>query len=274
MSKYKPSSRYYEKVYSQIPILKEIQENCIMEGYFIANTGEIYRQWENNLYRYIGEFSTSAKGIKFINLPIKNARNRHTTRLQVDRLVLKYFNKGYVKCRHIKYIDGDYSNCALSNLKWKCGFNGDIDKEYIINIIPLLQDADEKLVAQYLLTRDERFVLNIIRNHKGLLYLILKDYRKTFYYKEILTDLVVKFLRVLDEGRYKPQIRGNVSLYLKRMLKREIVLIIRNEVLFKRIDNVERIETKHFIYNDDNLIGDNCSSIEDEIYEMFLNLEM
>lgn len=163
--------------------------------YFVSNFGRVRKG--NNKFLKVSTIKNS-DGL-YVSLRNNENEKRPFRLISLAALVLQTFQGGYSKNRKILYKDGNKENCRYNNLEWMYGFNGEID---LTNLGEL--SSDDKLVVNYMKTKDMKYIYDLVHDNRRLIWLIAKRRRATSYFDDVKIDLFISLKSVFDDGRYKP----------------------------------------------------------------------
>lgn len=280
--KFNPRSRRETIVDVTDGDLKKITSVELVGDFYISNTGHVYRR--NNDGVFFEKEYFEINGHKNVVLPYKyEYKKKHRGLHQlinvcVYRLVLVHFHTNYSKWRKVSFLDGDRLNCCLSNLKYRCGFNGDIDVEYCKYVIHSNAPTEEILISKYLISKDISYVYDVVKTNKKLIkYVIRQKGIGMEDAEDILSDTMIRCIKQLERGRYKPAIdRPFFVRYFIKIIKAQCVNFYRNNKMTMVGTEKSNAIIEDYVsetrYYDDDIISDESECVEDEISEMFNNL--
>jgi len=165
--------------------------------YFVSNYGRVKKDDGFILKPMMVKGSNGL----FVNLRYKTKKKYTTKVISLAALVLDSFQGGYAKNRKVVYRDNNKKNCKLENLKWKYGWNGQID---LLTIDFNDLDKDNKLIYNYLSTGDMMSIQKVIINHEGIIKIICYEKGGIYYFEDAKIDLFLTLKKIFDSGRYKP----------------------------------------------------------------------
>lgn len=116
---------------------KDLKQNA---NYIIYPTGKIVNKITGYILPYILEYNT----VK-VMIPSKNKSKKCKRELQVVKLIISHFIKPEHKNYVIKYMDGDNTNCNISNIKLIYGTNFTKNNIQLKNIIKIEEVFDIKV---------------------------------------------------------------------------------------------------------------------------------
>jgi hypothetical protein len=130
--------------------------------------------------------------------------------LNVAHLVLSAFVGGYYYQRNVNYKDGNRSNCKLSNLEWKSGFQNGIDYEYLSNLNDDKMEYGDIVAKKVLLNKQDWMLINYISENKGYFYKIYKeDIVNKPKFSDFLDLVYENSIKSIKNGKYIPLQKGS-----------------------------------------------------------------
>ena len=236
--------------------------------YEVSNLGNLRRVLDDGNFKDLNPF-IGRNGSLLVSICINKKRS---TPKNVNTLVLKsFFPNNYYHQRKIKHINGIKTNCELKNLEWanQLGFKRDIDLDWVASLKDEELDYCALMVKNYLLTKKDIYLLNMIKSNLGISYLIFSDYKMNRFFKDYLTDCFIKLKTLCDKGAMKPTrnityrfFKMNAKGWIKMYCKRQSPLTISADFVKERVsfNNSKNYELGDF------------ENVSDEINDMFSQL--
>lgn len=259
---------------------KPLLPNKTYYPFFISNLGNIIYLSRFGYFKDVKQYEYKDTGRLVAPILIKTDKNKlgyKSNHLYVDMLVCRTFLGGYYKRRSILHKDDNLKNNKLKNLKWKYGFTNGIDYKYINELNDSLMTEENVLLKNYLITKNIKFIYDIIGKHKNLIYHIFSDYKLYNEYKNFMSEFPLKLKTIIDDGKVKPHHKGdkyNIDCVIT-IIKVNVRLEIKKFFINKndKIVNYNDLVTSkplHLLNKFNDLISDN-QTISEEIEEMFKN---
>lgn len=186
-----------------------IQMKDLSDGsYYISDFGRVSRLNPQGIFHEIKQ-SFFCKSY-YVSIEIEGKDRKVHTRKRVGKLVLNYFVGGVGsvsdKRRYI-HLNGDKSNCRLTNLRWRKGFIDDVDFKFLSEINATKMSEESIIIRNYLITEDVKPIFELLKEYESLLR--YKDFmNNTKYLKN--NDFIGFCLIIIDklkEGKFKPNVK-------------------------------------------------------------------
>lgn len=131
-------------------------------------------------------------------------------------MVLRNFIGGYYKQRRINYINGDKTDCRLSNLEWLDGFQNGVDKFYLKELKNKHLEFGDLQVKNILLNNQDWILIDYINKYSNYFQKILyEDFKNVIDLDTVLDEIYQRAINDIKLGKYIP-----LSKYSKKYKKR------------------------------------------------------
>lgn len=226
-------------------------------NYIISENGEVYKV---DLRTKKNKKVVPQKG----HIRLKTKEDKYIS-VKTPYLLAGAFYGGYLPKRKV-FFKRVNKELHINNIVWAQGFEKGVDyKELaLLNVDNLTEE--NKNIRLYLLTKDFKYLNNIIDNNKALYYTIFKDNMVEKYYNQFIDDLRVKIFKMAEAGLLKPEEHSNKIKAFFRLVCKYYIF----NIFTKNGQSKKEVEFKD--YKETNLsyeFEEDFDNLEDEIGDMF-----